>query len=108
MLYFWILIGWVLFRADSLQEAFVYLGAMAGGNGVGIWQDNFEALPLGNMIFVAIGIVGSTPILSKLEQKNKEKTWWNILYGMMTVVIFILAVSEVINTSYNPFIYFNF
>ena len=105
---FWILIGWVLFRADSLQEAFVYLGAMAGGNGVGIWQDNFEALPLGNMIFVAIGIVGSTPILSKLEQKNKEKTWWNILYGMMTVVIFILAVSEVINTSYNPFIYFNF
>ena len=70
---FWILIGWVIFRSDSLKEALVYLGAMAGCNGVGIWQNNFEALPLGNLIFVVIGIAGSTPVFSNLEQKKQRK-----------------------------------
>lgn len=105
---FFVLIGWVLFRAENVEQAVLYLGAMAGGNGLGIWRDNFESLPLGNLIFVAIGVLGSTPLLSKLEMKNRDKIWWNIVYGVMTVAIFVLAVSAVVNTSYNPFIYFNF
>ena len=68
----------------------------------------WAALPIGNLIFVAIGIIGSTPILSKLELKNKDKKWWNLISGLMTMIVFIFAVSEVVNTSYNPFIYFNF
>lgn len=105
---FFILIGWVLFRSDSVAGAFTYLKAMAGGNRLGLWRHNFESLPLGNLFFVILGILGSTPIVSKAEQKNRDKLWWNILYGIMTIGVFVLAVSEVVNTSYNPFIYFNF
>ena len=103
-----VLIGWVFFRADSVHEAFLYLKAMAGGNGMGSQAVGWAALPIGNLIFVAIGIIGSTPILSKLELKNKDKKWWNLISGLMTMIVFIFAVSEVVNTSYNPFIYFNF
>lgn len=105
---FFILIGWVFFRSDSLGEAVLYFKAMAGGNGLGRWADNWNTLPFGNLIFVFFGVIGSTSLLSKLESRNKEKTWWNVLYGLATLFVFLLAVSEVVNTSYNPFIYFNF
>ena len=34
-----VLIGWVLFRSDSLSDAIIYLRSMFGGMGVMLWND---------------------------------------------------------------------
>ena len=109
---FCILIGWVLFRSSNVTQAFNYIKCMFS------FRSDLSAAYVGylfkdNFILLIISIVLSVPILKWLsEQIRKHKTvyqpYFNIIYSLFLVLIFVIAISFVVNTSYDPFIYFNF
>ena len=109
---FCILIGWVLFRSSNVTQAFNYIKCMFS------FRSDLSAAYVGylfkdNFILLIISIVLSVPILKWLsEQIIKHKTvyqpYFNIIYSLFLVLIFVIAISFVVNTSYDPFIYFNF
>ncbi|GGA64848.1 MBOAT family O-acyltransferase [Ornithinibacillus halotolerans] len=111
-----VMIGWVFFRADSFSYSFAYLKTMFGMNATRFVDG--QALIYVNdywMIF-ALGIIFSIPIIPWLRKKiisltNYEKAIVPVLsitlpvvYMMLMVVCMILLV----NSTYNPFIYFRF
>ena len=116
-----VMIGWVLFRAESLGQAGAFLRAMAGGgarsavDGVGYYLDPGVALA------IAVGVVGSTPWLPAAAAawaRWRERATRGVpLLGQAATDlaahvalagVFVLSILRVASGTYNPFIYFRF
>lgn len=105
---FFVIIGWVIFRADSINVAIYYLGYMFGINNQTADFAPFMAMLYQSITVISIGVVCSTPIFKIIGEKIKDNFFTNIIYACMIAAIFVLSVSSLVSSSYNPFIYFNF
>lgn len=107
-----VIIAWVVFRSDSISDAFVYLGGMFGRGSGRIIDTAVMAYLKQNVIYYVFAVLGCMPIMSMLEKKlaeeNRFKAVANILYAFIMIAAFAVAITFVINNAYNPFIYFNF
>lgn len=103
-----VIIGWVIFRSESITSAIQYLGYMFGVNNQSAPLAPFFAMLSQSAIVMLIGIVCSTPIFYIYGKCIKENVFTNVLYALMIAAIFVLSVSSLVSSSYNPFIYFNF
>ena len=104
-----VVIGWVLFRSDSIPEAAEYLKTMFFMSGSAVF-DNKALFFLDNYKFYLFaGILASFPILPKLREKIKTHVkFYDVIAGIALFVTFIISLTFTIKGSYNPFIYFNF
>ena len=106
-----VLFGWVVFRADSMQDAFSYLRTMfVSTNG---FADSLSAFLTGDLlILMVIAILESTSVLHRcgclLEEKTKHPVFTKLLTSAAYLILFLLCIGASVNSSYNPFIYFNF
>lgn len=101
-------IGWVIFRADSLSDAFIFVKGMFGG-GSGLFIDSScLAYIRQNALYYALAVVGCVPVLDYMESKYRDSVTWNIVYTVALGASAFVAVSFIINNAYSPFIYFNF
>lgn len=116
-----VLVGWVIFRADTLAHAGAYLAAMAGsasGSGIEwhagmIWNVEYAAA-------LAAAIAASTPVWPSFA------AWWGRSAGsgraasaaraagsaaidlVFVPAVLVLCAMLLARGSYNPFIYFRF
>ena len=103
-----VIIAWVIFRADNLGIAFNYIGKMFFVNNYFFDNQAMEYVKACGLI-IPIGIVLSTPIIKIIWQKiNINENAKALIKALAVFVIFIFSVLACINSSYNPFIYFNF
>ncbi len=106
---FFVIMGWVLFRADSLQTAWTYMQTMLGINANSFGDAAFTGNLKQGFVWLLSGIILSTPIVPFLGKKlPKNNIVLNILYVFIMVSLFILSTASIISGSHNPFIYFNF
>ena len=104
-----IMIGWVLFRAETMPAAWSYLAARFGlGSAHFANPEITRYLPLDVLLAVAVGIVASAPL----------RIWrprWKWLLPLAPVAefaalagVFVIAVAAASAGTYHPFIYFRF
>ncbi len=105
---FFVIIGWVIFRAESLSDLGVYLGAMFGRASGGLVDAGALAFIKQTQVYYIAAIICSTPVIAKLDRKMKQYAWWNIGYVLVLAAMFVVTLTFIFNQSYNPFIYFNF
>ncbi len=103
-----VVLGWVIFRADSIGHAFVYIKSMFGLTGNLFADGIFTGWFTQNLILLVIGIVLSTPIFRFLSQKTKDNNVIGFVKAGGLICLFVLSVASLVSSSYNPFIYFNF
>ena len=62
------------------------------------------------VVIIVIGIMLSTPLLSKFIKKVEEKqsNIRSILITGVYIVILVLSTASLVSDSYNPFLYFRF
>jgi alginate O-acetyltransferase complex protein AlgI len=104
------LVGWVLFRADSLGYAVAFIGKMF----------SFDA---GTMYFVSrkvwmilaigafFGFWGAFGSIEKWQVKlfSKKKTFNTMLVmAFVSIILFIVSLAAITSSGFNPFIYFRF
>lgn len=104
-----VLFLWVLFRADGMGNAVRYFGWMFGGGNGKLWD--MTALHYLNhaKVVLAAAVLCATPLFSRicaLLPVGKEAK--NNLRGAAALVLMLLSVCVCVQSSYNPFIYFNF
>jgi len=115
-----VLIGWVFFRANSLENAIAYLRSMVG-MGSGVVGDISQYVDPYFLVVVVIGIIGSAPILKWCKRvighyvttaSNGRALAIHISTHVVTIfmVIALLGASLMLmaHDTYNPFIYFRF
>lgn len=105
---FFVIIGWVIFRAETIGDAHFYIKSMFGLNGNAFADGMFVGYFMQYFILIAIGIVLCTPIFKLLNEKTSSNNVAGFVSAGALMVLFVLSVSSLVSNSYNPFIYFNF
>ncbi len=106
---FFVIIGWVVFRSDSISDAFNYIGTMFGLNGCALFAPEVWYVLQPKLLFLLFGVLFSMPLAPYISQKLKtEKKPYGFIYSLLIITIFILSVAFIVKGTYNPFIYFNF
>ena len=107
---FLVLIADVFFRAPGTWNAFRYLGSMFGLMGNSISDSLSQFLFFDSAITIIISVIAATPILKALMNHIPKKYLFNVRCAtdIIEVIMLIVCVSYVVNTAYDPFIYFNF
>jgi D-alanyl-lipoteichoic acid acyltransferase DltB (MBOAT superfamily) len=107
---FFVIIGWVLFRSDSITSAFSYLGVMFGIGTIRLTDETFFMyLSNGKWILLA-GIALSMPIASLCKTRliKINARAYELISSLGLIVVFSIALLVCVKSTYNPFIYFNF
>ena len=114
-----VMVGWVLFRADHLAHALVFLKAMAG---LGASNHEYHVglfLDRGLWLVLIAGSLGSLPWLPALSARFdtwRERRWWGgavegslgLCRVSLVALVLFAASSAMLAGTYNPFIYFRF
>lgn len=102
-----VILAWVIFRAENVGAGLKYIGAMFGLGAAGFIDSAFIEYVKNTAFILIAALIGATPLLSNIIKRFKAKglTW--IEYAWLFIV-FALSLIEVVCSTYNPFIYFNF
>ena len=102
------MLGWVLFRAESLIQAKDYIKIMFGMSGNSLIDINTIKY-CSEYIFVFIfSFLFSMNIFCIIPEKVKQNSIIVLIYHLCLMIAFLIVVSYIAKGSYNPFIYFNF
>ena len=104
-----VVMGWVIFRSDSLKDAVHYIGAMFGYHASSIVDlQAINYIKNGGMGLSA-SIILSMPVYSLIKNRvEKHEIMWQILESLIILAVFICSLFAVIGSTYHPFIYFHF
>ena len=102
-----VILGWVIFRSESITDALLYIGTMFGINSPSLSDGIFAGYFVQNFILIAVGAICSTPLPKQLS-KLKLGITGDIIYVVAMTALLALCISGLVSNSYNPFIYFNF
>ncbi len=111
---FFILIGWCIFAFDDTKQLLTYLGNMFGQNSVSLINQETLYYLINNKTLLLIGIICSTPLIKNIsyqlgKKKNNRTQRISFLITLVTyTLIFIISVSYLVDSAYNPFLYFRF
>ncbi|MBL7793738.1 MAG: MBOAT family protein [Saprospiraceae bacterium] len=106
-----VLIGWVFFRADNLTQAIDYLKAMMGANAAptyyaGLFLNTETILTLAAAAFLSLPYYAR--LAARIEAPAFGKQWPRLIHRSALIGLFALSLITLINSTYNPFIYFRF
>ena len=105
-----VIIGWVIFYFEDLHQMGAYFKGMFGFAGVPLVNSTAAFYLLGYGFVFALAIYFSVPHFKKLVEKaeNAQGTAAAVFTSLAYILVFLLCVAYLVNSSYNPFLYFRF
>ena len=109
---FIVLISFVIFKSDNINDAFNIIKGLFGFN-TKVFSNSFTIYYLKSyFIILLLGIILSTPLLSniitRLRKNNVLNKIINLFEPLLIILILVLVTACLIDNSYNPFLYFRF
>lgn len=104
-----VVFGWVLFDTDTLGSAWRFIKAMFGGNGV--FMDSMARYMLfTNIVIFIICIFASTDRFDKWVRSLRIKREELVAYTTVAAVavVLLICIAYLVDSTYNPFLYFRF
>ncbi len=96
-----VLIGWVLFAFEQWERGLSYLKAMFFMNGAEICSRETIYLLLQNGVLLFLLTLASVGAFKGFQEKFRNSSLWYLM-------ILLLSVAYLVDSSYNPFLYFRF
>ena len=107
-----VMVGWVLFRADTISYAVHYIGAMFGANGSTpalFVNPQFICTLIVAIFFSFFGLTKAGDRTLDFFFNRKEYNSFQVIWvGLIMLVLLVLSASFILKGSFNPFIYFRF
>ena len=109
---FIIMISFIIFNAGSIGEAINQIAGLFGANGE-TFINHYTVYYLKNyLVIFVIAIIGATPFvknaINHLKENGKIRKIVNILEPITVVVLLLVVTAYLVDSSYNPFLYFRF
>lgn len=108
-----VVVGWVFFRATTLDDGVEYISVMLGGGSLDLSSTVYYLLQFAPEFICAI--IGIFPLkkliveaFERYEEKKSVLVLKEILSKGFAVLVFILSYTALVSGSFNPFIYFQF
>jgi len=114
-----ILFGWLIFTFEDTNKGLVHLGRMFGASVNGFIDNGAVYDLLHYLPFFVLAIIGATPLPKKLfykffdnlnQSKNPAKITSSIRIStpVISALLFLICIAFLIDSSFNPFLYFRF
>lgn len=108
-LFFMVVFGWVMFRIDTLEKGFLFMGRMAAPwlfeeYDIALWRY------AGNMTLFAFfcGVLGMGIIQSTVPKKVQDAWRFSAVECVYCALLLAACIGALASDTYNPFIYFQF
>ncbi|MBR5479604.1 MAG: MBOAT family protein [Clostridia bacterium] len=101
-----ILLGWVLFAFEDMTTGVAYLKIMFGNASFVNQKAIFDFLSYLPMLII-LGVL-STPIKDKIMKIGFFKKIAPVVVPVMAIAVLLLSVAYLVESGYNPFLYFRF
>lgn len=109
---FTVLLGFVLFNAQSLQQTFSDITGLFSFGRIPLYTNESLYFLRSYGIVIFIGIIASTPLMKKTVEKIRSTDSGKIIIGVLQPIvlaaIFIVVTAYLVDGSFNPFLYFRF
>ncbi len=120
-----VVLAWVVFRSESIGDAWGYIRGMFGLSGI-VSSGAAAAYLKQNLVYYIAAVILCLPIRSYIGKKAAScevsgsenepssrtrlsaASLYGALYGVLIAGGFVLALTYIYNNAYSPFIYFNF
>ena len=103
-------VGWMVFAFENMSAGIGYLKAMFGLGGAGFLDNRSMYFLYTNVVILIISILASTPVFKKyteaLQEKSPRLIYVTSILGYASVMI--LSTAYLVDSTYNPFLYFRF
>lgn len=108
-----VIISWVIFAGDDLVgvTAWQYIKSMFGFGGLALWDNQAVFYLLQYAIIILVAAYLCTPHFSNHVLMPAERTKNKVAWSFATVGyigVFLVCVAFIVNSSFNPFLYFRF
>ena len=106
-----VMVGWSLFSIQDVVNGKAYIKAMFMLNAAGTIDRHTMYLIMSNLIIIIVAVIGSVSFPKRFLRKYvfPENTLRKELADIVfMLVMFLLCTAMLINSSYNPFLYFRF
>ena len=100
-----IVFGWFIFISCDLPDPMLYLGTMFGGD---FTSPEVTYNTVRCLLFIVILCVACTPLPVNLFKRAREKTVFRIIFSLLCPAVLLLCTAYLVDSSYNPFLYFRF
>ena len=106
---FFVVLGWLLFVSEDLSAGMVHLGNMFGV-GTTAFASGLDVYNLTrNLLFFATLAVACTPLPKRIYTKLVEKSdKMRVLFAILGIAATLVCLAYLVDSSYNPFLYFRF
>ncbi|WP_236906244.1 MBOAT family O-acyltransferase [Clostridium isatidis] len=106
---FIVMLGWVFFRVNSISEAIKFIAIMFGIKQYDYVSFDYRYfLNTKLIVWIIIGAVLSTPLISNIFKKYKNIKGFELVKTILIGILFIISIIFIVNSTYSPFIYFQF
>ncbi len=102
-----ILLGWVIFFFTDMTQLWEFTKSMFSFTGTVIGESALSTV-ISSLPLIIIAGISSTPLMSNLYSKIKDKKYCVALETAFCVIVMFLCTASLVNQSYNPFLYFRF
>ena len=104
-----VIFGWVLFDTNTLTDAWTFLKAMFGANGVA-GDSTSMYLFMNNIVIYAVCFFASTNIFTVVTSKidKKRPTVTKYAAPLAQFCVLMICTAYLVDATYNPFLYFRF
>ncbi len=102
-----VMVGWSLFAWQDMRDGMGYLAALFFRSKAGLWDSQAAYLFLSNAGLFLAAAVGATSICRRAAAKESPARR-DAIAVLYVAVIFTACLAMLVNSSYNPFLYFRF
>lgn len=105
-----VIISWVIFYFEDLSVLGGYLKGMFGFGGVPFANANALYYLFGYLIIFLCAAFFATPVFKRVIDftEKSENTGAVVLSTMVYILLFVCCIAYLVNSTYNPFLYFRF
>lgn len=103
-----VILAWVIFRADTLSAGAKYISNMVGVHCNGFVDEAFFDLLQNSFTVLVLSIFLAYPLYPKIMNYLPSENAKSGVKAALCLAIFALSVIQIVASTYNPFIYFNF
>lgn len=110
-----VIVGWVLFRSETLGGALQYLQAMVGAGDRALIDPRAVFYLTQYRFELAVALIGSLPIIPLLRARWERREHSTRADGALALgttlalgALFVVSISYVVSTTFAPFLYFKF
>ncbi|HXU26788.1 MAG TPA: hypothetical protein VN698_06115, partial [Bacteroidia bacterium] len=108
---FTVAIGWVFFRADTLGYAVGFIKRLFYFKETKVWftyTNDFKFMFLMAVVFSFFVMIPKLKNIQDTVYYAKHSLVINCCYSLFAMVLFVLSISFITTSNFNPFIYFRF